>query len=169
LRLRLRIGHPALEVQVMNGHETSSQKTNGTMEELRHLSSVLHEIKDETKDFVQTRFTLLKSELQEKLPNLKIAAVLAAVGALFAVTAYALLTLALVCLVAVAFKGSDFQWTFAFLCVGVLWLLIGGAALYMAKRELALRGLMPKRTFEVLKGDKIWLEHETRNQYERVA
>jgi uncharacterized membrane protein YqjE len=107
---------------------------------------------------------MLKSEMQEKLPNLKTAAILGIVGALLLITGYALLTLALVAVVVVLLKDNDYRWVIAFGGVGVLWALFGGVAAYFAKREFAVKGVVPKRTFEVLKGDKIWIEREAKNQ-----
>ena len=133
--------------------------TNG-----RNLASLLAEIKDEIRDFLQTRFTMLKAELQEKFKNLKTALILAVSGILLLTTAYMLLTLALVGLIMAAFPASAYRWFFAFLAVGVLWSIFGAIAAYFAKRELELRGILPKRTIEVLKGDKAWVQTEVRNQ-----
>lgn len=138
----------------------SAHTTNSLASDIRNISEVLHEMKDEATQFVQTRIALLKGELQEKLPTLTTAAILTAAGALLLATAYLLLTLALVALAAIVFNDSDYRWVFAFLSVGFLWSLTGGVALFSAKRKFAVKGLMPRRTVEVLKGDKIWLESE---------
>ena len=143
----------------MSAHTASSLAA-----EIRNISGVLHDMKDEASRFVQTRFGLLKAELQEKLPTLKIAAILAALGAVLLATAYLLLTEALVAFVAILFKDSTYSWVFAFLSVGLLWVLLGGIALFFARREFALKGIMPRRTVEVLKADKIWLETEAKSQ-----
>ena len=137
-------------------HETA---TNG-----RNLASLLAEIKDEIRDFLQTRFTMLKAELQEKSKNLKTAAILAVSAILVLSTAYMLLTLALVALIMAAFPASAYRWFFAFLAVGVFWSIFGAIAAYFAKRELELRGILPKRTIEVLKGDKVWVQTEVKSQ-----
>lgn len=137
---------------------------NSESHETRGVAVVLNEMKDEAKQFVRTRIELLKNELQEKLPNLKIAALLAVGGGVLLGTAYLFLTLALVALVAVTFKDSDYRWAIAFLSVGVFWFILGGVALYFAKGEFELKGLMPSRTIGVLKGDKIWIEREAKNQ-----
>ena len=142
----------------------SAHTTNSLASDLRNISAVLHEMKVEATQFVQTRIALLKAELQEKLPTLTTAAILTAAGALLLATAYLLLTLALVALAAIIFKDSDYRWVFAFLSVGLLWSLTGGVALFSAKREFAVKGLLPRRTLEVLKGDKIWLESEAKSQ-----
>jgi hypothetical protein len=52
---------------------------------------------------------------------------------------------------------------FGFVGVALLWAIIGGIAAYFAKREFALKGIVPKRTFEVLRGDKIWLQREAKD------
>ncbi len=137
-------------------HETT---TNG-----RNLADLLAEIKNEIRDFLQTRIAMLKTELREKSKNLKTAMVLAVSGLLLLTTAYLLFTLALVGLILAAFPGSVYRWFFAFLAVAVLWTIIGAMAAYFAKRELELRGILPKRTIEVLKGDKVWVQTEVKNQ-----
>jgi uncharacterized membrane protein YqjE len=79
-------------------------------------------------------------------------------------TAYLLLTLALVGLVLAAVPDNPYRWAIAFACVGVLWTILGAGAGYFAYRELQLKGLMPKRTVEVLKEDKVWIQSEVKNQ-----
>ena len=142
---------------------TNGRTYNGTTNG-RNLTSLLAEIRDEISDFLQTRISMLKTELREKSSNLKTAALLAATGVLLLSTAYLLITLALVGLVVLAFPNSPYRWFLAFLIVGLLWTVFGGIAAYFAKRELELRGLLPRRTIEVLKGDKIWVETEVKNQ-----
>jgi uncharacterized membrane protein YqjE len=129
----------------------------------RNLAALLAEIKDEIRDFLQTRITMLKTELREKSKNFKTAAILAISGILLLTTAYMLLTLALVAAIMAAFPASAYRWFFAFLAVGVFWSVFGAIAAYFAKRELELRGILPKRTIEVLKGDKVWVQTEVKN------
>ena len=129
----------------------------------RSLASTLAEMKIELLDFLDTRIELLKTELREKLKILKAAAPLGALGALLLGTAYLLFTLALVSLVVVAFQDNPYRWFFAFLIVGFAWAVFGVIAVYFAKRKLETETLLPQRTIEVLKGDKIWIEAEVRN------
>ncbi len=124
------------------------------------LATVIAEIKNEIKDFVQTRVQMFKSELQEKTSAWKSGAMLATGAVVLLGTAYLLLTLALVGLLAVAFWGSVYHWFFGFLIVGLAWALIGGMLGYFALREFRAQGLAPKKTLEVLKEDKVWLESE---------
>jgi uncharacterized membrane protein YqjE len=130
----------------------------------RSLAAIVAEMKDELKESVQTRIEMLKAELQEKMKTLKIAVPLAALGALLLGTAYLLLTMALVGLTVAFFSASPYRWFFAFAIVAVLWTLLGGIATYFAKREFELKGLMPRKTIEVLKEDKIWIQAEAKNQ-----
>jgi len=126
----------------------------------KNLAEIIAELKDEIKDFVQTRVELLKSEVRETLDAWKTAVPLAAAAVVLLVTAYLLLTIAVVAVVAVAFWNNPYHWLFAFLIVGVVWSLGGGILGWMALREFQSKGLFPKKTIEVLKADKIWIQSE---------
>jgi uncharacterized membrane protein YqjE len=130
----------------------------------RTLAQVLSDAKQELQEFVQTRFQLLTTELGQKSKLLKVAVLLAAIAAVLLSTAYILLTLALAALVAAAFPENPYRWVFGFLAVGILWAILGAIVGYFAKREFALKGIIPNRTITVLKGDKIWIQSEARNQ-----
>jgi uncharacterized membrane protein YqjE len=129
----------------------------------RSLAAILGEMKSELQEFVHTRIELFKRELQEKAASIKRAVPAALIGATFGITAVLLLSLALVALVAVGFGDNPYKWFFAFLIVGVLWSVMAGMALFMAKRRLTMEPMVPKKTMHVLKDDKIWLQKETRN------
>ena len=137
---------------------------NTGVNNVRSIGATLAEMKLELLDFLDTRIELLKTELQEKGKILKAAAPLGALGALLLATAYLLFTLALVSLVVVAFQDNPYRWFFAFLIVAFAWTVFGGIAVYFAKRELEMNTLLPQRTIEVLKGDKIWIQAEVKNQ-----
>ena len=126
----------------------------------RNLVAIVVEIKDEIKDFVQTRVEMFKSELRETLDAWKTAVPLAAIAVLLLTTAYLLLTLAVVGLVAVAFWDNPYRWFLAFLTVGLLWSIGGGVLGWLALREFQSKGLFPRKTMEVLKADKVWIQAE---------
>jgi uncharacterized membrane protein YqjE len=128
----------------------------------RSLGEVIAEIKDELKDFMQTRVQMLVNEMREKIQNSKKAAILVVAGLVLLATAYLLLNLALVGLIAVAFWGSPYAWFLSFLIVGVVWLILGGMLALMAVKQF--KGLAPEKTINVLKEDKIWLQQEARSQ-----
>ena len=136
---------------------------NTGVNNVRSIGATLAEMKLEMLDFLDTRIELLKTEVREKLKILKAAAPLGALGALLLGTAYLLFTLALVSLVVVAFQDNPYRWFFAFLIVGFAWAVFGVIAVYFAKRKLETETLLPQRTIEVLKGDKIWIEAEVKN------
>lgn len=130
----------------------------------RTLADIASEMKRELKEFVETRLELFKSEIREKTANWKTAAPLAVVGLLLLATSYLLFTATIVALAAVLIGNTPYRWVFALLGGGVLWGFLGGIALYIAKREFALKRLVPQRTIAVLKEDKAWLENEARQQ-----
>jgi uncharacterized membrane protein YqjE len=137
----------------------SSELDNG-----RSFGDILGDTREELKEFVETRITILKSELSEKAAILKVAAPLGAVGLLFLFAAFILFSLALAGIIVAFVWTNPFRWAIAFACIGVLWTIIGGVAALAAKRKLATSELMPKRTMGVLKQDKVWIQSEVKNQ-----
>jgi uncharacterized membrane protein YqjE len=99
------------------------------------LAEVVGDIKDELKEFIQTRSQMLKAEMKEKISNWKTGALLAAIGLVFLSTAYLFLSLALVGLVVVAFWGSPYAWFLGFLIVGIFWGLMGGILAFLAVQQ----------------------------------
>lgn len=128
----------------------------------RSVADVLIEIKGELKAFLETRYELLRSELNQGLSTVKSAAPLAIAAAIFFATAYVLLTLALVAVIAVAFWNNPYHWFFAFLIVGLVWAITGGVLAFLVRNDLRTHGLFPKKTVEVLKRDKRWLQNEVK-------
>jgi uncharacterized membrane protein YqjE len=130
----------------------------------RTLAQVVSDAKHELADFLQTRFELLQTELSQKFKLLKVAGLLAGIAVVLLSTAYLLLTVALAALVAALLADSPYRWALGFLAVGMLWAITGGLAGYFAKREFALKGIVPARTIAVLKGDKLWIQSEAKSQ-----
>ncbi|HEU5337083.1 MAG TPA: phage holin family protein [Terriglobales bacterium] len=130
----------------------------------RSLAGVINEVKDELKDFLQTRITMLKAELGEKMRTFKTALPMVITAALFLGTAFLLFTLCLVGLVSVAFYGNPLRWFFSFIIIAVLYSIVGGMAAVFGLKEIRTAGITPKKTIKVLKEDQIWLQHEARTQ-----
>ena len=130
----------------------------------RSLTGVLNEVKDELKEFLQTRITMLKAELGEKMRTFKTALPMLATAVIFLWTAFLFFSLGLVGLVSVAFYNNPFRWFLAFVIVAVLYAIIGGMAAVFGLKELRAQGIAPKKTIKVLKEDQIWLQHEARTQ-----
>lgn len=129
----------------------------------RSLADILTDIKNEFQEFAQTRIDLLRAELEEKTRLLKAAFPLFAIAALFLSMAFVLFSVALVGLVVVAFEGSSYRWFFAFLVISVLWGIFGGIAAMVAKHQLSAKGVVPRKTIQVLNNDKAWLRREAKN------
>ncbi|MEY2413273.1 MAG: hypothetical protein QOD84_1879 [Acidobacteriaceae bacterium] len=130
----------------------------------KNLASLVTEIRDEVKDFAETRVAMLKAELQEKAAAAKVWGPLAGGALLLLGTAYILVTLAIVSLIAALLPDNPFRWAIGFAVIAVLWGLIGGLFAYLAKKKLTAIGMFPKKTVEVLKADKVWLQQEAKNQ-----
>lgn len=132
-------------------------ETNG-----RSLGEVIGEIKEEVKEFIQTRVSVFVAEMREAAKNSKTGVILAGVALALGGVGFILLSVALAALVAVAFLGSPYAIFFGFLIVGLAWTIIAAMCAFGAVRQFSAIG--PKRTIQILKDDKIWLQHEVRNQ-----
>jgi len=130
----------------------------------RSLAAIINEVREEFEEFVQTRLELLKKEVRQTLQILRVAVPLAATAALFLLTAYVLMTLALVGLLAAVFAGNPFRWFLAFLIMAVAWAIVGAVAGVWALGAFKKGGLVPRRTIQVLKADKIWLQQEAKER-----
>ena len=134
----------------------SSYSANGE----RSLASLIAEIREELKSLLTTRVEMLKAELREALSAVAAGLPLALVAAVMVATSYLLLTLALVALIVVAFGDNPYRWFFALLIVGFAWLVLGGMAAFFAWNQFRAHSFVPKKTVEVLKADKAWLQSE---------
>lgn len=130
----------------------------------RSLAGVVSELKDELREFVSIRIEMFKSEMKDKVSSLKVTAILIAGGLFLGLTAWFVLTAALISIIATAFLPSVYSYFFAFIIVGIAYLLVGAILATFALRELSQRGLKPERTMRVLKQDQIWLQSEARQQ-----
>ena len=134
----------------MNGHD-------------RSLGSIIAEIKEEVKDFVNTRVQVIRSEIQETVGAAKVALPLSFMALALFWIGLLLFTAAAVVLVASAFAGHVYAWFFATVIVGFLWICFGAIAAFFAYNAFRSRSRFPQRTVEVLKADKVWLQTEARS------
>jgi uncharacterized membrane protein YqjE len=135
----------------------------------RSLGAILSDIKEELKEFVNTRIRMIKAELNETLSAVSIALPLGLLALVLVGTGFLLFTAAVVVIVAFAFSGSPYAWSYSFLIVGIVWTLLGAVAAFFAYNEFRAKAKFPKHTVEVLKADKDWIESEARTKYGRVA
>jgi len=134
-----------------------SQNQN-PQENMKSVVAAIKELKEDTANFLQTRYQMLLAELKQKLAAVKLALPLFAVAAVFALLSLFVLTGALVFVV-----GQAIGIGWALLVIGVLYLIIAGACAWIGINELSSAGVAPKRTLEVLKQDQVWLQTEARS------
>ena len=128
----------------------------------RSLGAIINETKDELKSFINTRVRMIKTEFQESVGSIAIGVGLSLLCLGLLAVASLLLTGAVVAVVAYAFAGNPYAWVLAFLIVGAIWSAIAAVAGIFAYRQF--RNIFPKRTIEVLKADKVWLQSEARSR-----
>jgi hypothetical protein len=130
----------------------------------RTLAGVVAEIKDEFKEFINTRLAMLMSELKEKASAWKMAVPAIVIGLVMLGTSWLLLTGAIVAAIYVAFAGNPFAVAIAFAIMFAVYAILGGMAVAFALRDLREHGIVPQRTLRVLKQDQVWLANEAKVQ-----
>lgn len=130
----------------------------------RSLAGVVAEMKDELKEFISTRMSMLASEMKDKLSAWKMALPTIIIGLVLLGTSWLLLTAALVAAIYVAFLGNPFAVAIALGIMFVVYAALGGIALMFALRDLREHGMVPERTLRVLKDDQVWIANEAKVQ-----
>src|SRR5215469_6059203 len=128
----------------------------------RSLGTIMAEIKDELQSFINTRVRMIKTEFQESLGSMAVGLGLSLLCLGLLAIASLLFTAAVVAVIASAFQGNPFAWFLAFVIVGAIWSAFAAIAGIFAYRQF--RNRFPKRTIEVLKADKVWLQSEARSR-----
>jgi uncharacterized membrane protein YqjE len=128
----------------------------------KSLGTILAETKDEVKQFVTTRVNILKAEIDEKVTRLKAVIPLVLVAAMFLLSAWMVLTFALIALLHTLFMPSAYAWLWASLIVTAVYLVVGGVTGWLAYAEIKATSLTPTRTLKVLQQDQVWIQNEAR-------
>ena len=128
----------------------------------RSVAEVLQDFKREIHRAALTRGQLFLEEMKQKLAAIKASIPMIAIGAVFLVTAWFLLTGVIVTAIAAALAGNPWAYTIAFACVMALYGMIGGILAVIGTNALRKSNLTPERTIRVLKDDGILLETEAR-------
>jgi uncharacterized membrane protein YqjE len=131
----------------------SNHERNG-----KSLSATINELKQELREFAQTRLQMLQAEMNEKLTAWKTGIPLMLVGAVFAFVGFLVLTGALVFVVAIPL---GIGWALA--AVGLLYLILAAVTAWIGYAEISHNQLKPERTLRVLKEDQIWIQNEARS------
>lgn len=127
------------------------------------LAVVLHEIKDDLKEFLQTRYDMLRGELSEKVAVWKTSLPMLVIALLLAWSGFLAITFAIIAALRPLFE-SEYGWAIAAVIVAAVYLVVAGVIAWLAYRELTYTGVAPTRTMQVLKQDQVWLQNEARQQ-----
>jgi uncharacterized membrane protein YqjE len=146
----------------MNERRTNQARYDESDE--RTLAEIVSEVRDELKDFVQTRVEMMRSEVRETVQAASRWLPLGVVAWVFLSTAYLLFTAAIVAAVSVAFVTNPYRWFLSFLAVALAWSAAGGIFAYLAWTQFRAQGTLLKKTLDVLKADKVWLQNEARSR-----
>jgi hypothetical protein len=130
----------------------------------RGIADTIREATKELKQFAETRLAMLQAEVKEKTDAIKAAAPMIVIGGLIAATSFLVLTGALIALLWRIIGDTPWAPFLAFAIVGVFYAIVGFGVLLYGYRAITEKGLIPERTINVLKQDKIWLENEVRSQ-----
>ncbi len=125
----------------------------------KSLATVISEVKEDLKEFLDTRYQMLLAELKQKISVFRIAVPALVIGAMIGLVGFLLLTIALVAAVA-----SAVGWGWSFLIIGAFYCVTAGVLAFLGYREIRQVGVAPKRTIKVLQQDKAWLTSEARTQ-----
>ena len=142
-------------------NRTINEMTNGN---LKHLQDVVADLKEEAKEFVNTRVAIFMAEIREKVQTVKMAAPLLIAGLLLLLTAWFLFTGFLVAIIAQAFLPSSWAYLISLVIVAVVYAIAGGGTAMFAVKAMSKNGVKPERTIHVLQQDRIWLQTEAKTQ-----
>jgi putative superfamily III holin-X len=138
--------------------------TNGYINNGRSFAEVMHEFREDLKDFATTRIHIFLSEISEKLGAWKIGLPSMIIGLVLLATAFLLFTAGLVNVIALAFAGQPWGFAVSFFIVMAIYGLAGGLLFFYGLRTARAGGLAPQKTIRVLKEDGLWLKTEARTQ-----
>ena len=132
------------------------------MQTEKSLATILAETKEEILQFVTTRLSILKAEIDEKVRKLKSVIPVFVIALALLLAGWMSLTFALIALLHGMLMPSVYAWLWAGLIVGGVYLSLGIAAGLFAYSEIQATGLTPSRTLTVLKQDQVWIQNEAR-------
>ena len=141
--------------------------TNGNVQPVtngRTIAEILNDFKEELKQFGQTRFEMLRSEMKEKLSAWKGAVPAIAIAVVMALGAFGAFTAALIAAIALAFEPRPWAYAASAAIVFLLYAIIAASAGAYGYRSIKTAGMAPEKTMRVLQEDKVWLKTEARSQ-----
>jgi uncharacterized membrane protein YqjE len=128
----------------------------------KSLATILSETKEEILQFVTTRVSLLKVDIDEKVRRLKSVAPVFVIALALLLAGWMSLTFAFIALLHGLFMPSVYAWLWAGLIVAGVYLALGLVAGWFAYSQIKATALIPSRTLTVLKQDQVWIQNEAR-------
>ena len=133
-----------------------NQTQNG--QDFKSIGVAIRELKEDLKNFVNTRMQILQQEIKQKVSAIKLAAPMMAIALVFLWAGFLVLTGALVYIISIALGVG-----WSLLIVGCAYMIIAGGAAWIGWSQISQHGMAPKRTIQVLKQDQAWLQQEARS------
>ena len=128
------------------------------------LPALVGRLGDHILTLLDTKFTLLKIELQEDVNAYLRGSLSIGIGGVLVIVGFALLNIALAFFVASLFASTDLsqpvKYALGFILTGALYLAIGAVVIIRAKNRLAKQPLGPEKSMEEIDKDRQWLKRE---------
>ena len=127
------------------------------------VQEVITDLKEELKEFLNTRFAMLRAEMTEKANNIRMVAPVLLIGVGLLLTAWVTFTGLVIVLVAHLVPGP-WAYVISFAIVTFAYGAIGAASAMYAWGKLKHTDVKPERTIRVLEQDRVWLQAEAKTQ-----
>jgi hypothetical protein len=128
-----------------------------------NLADVLSGIKEELKEFVQTRAQIFRAETQEKLRSWKKPVIMLALAAVLLLSAWFGCVFAFVALLHAFIVAGNYAWFWGSLIASGVFLVVALALGRAGYRAIKASSLAPQRTLRVLKQDQNWIRDRVRS------
>ncbi len=132
--------------------------------ETENLPALLSRLGDDVVQLFNSQLKLFKVEIKEEANAYARGAIMIGLGAAIAVIGFALLNVAVAFGVSTLFAQTNLSqpasYALGFVITGVFYLLLGAIIVMAIKSRLAKQALVPNRTVEELRKDKLWLKNE---------
>jgi uncharacterized membrane protein YqjE len=128
------------------------------------LPSLVTRLGDDVMQLFDAKLSLLKVEIKEEAQNYARGGMMIALGGVIAAIGFALLNVALALGISTLLANADLsqpaKYAIGFVSAGFLYLVVGWVIISVMKNRLAKQSLVPDKTVEELRKDKLWLKKE---------
>jgi uncharacterized membrane protein YqjE len=128
------------------------------------LPSLLERLAEDVAKLLDQKLSLLKVEVKEEVDAYVRGSIIILAGGIVAAVGLALTNLALAFAISTLLAATNLsqggKYALGFVICGLIYLIIGGLVIVMAKNRLAKQGIIPRRTVQELERDKEWLQKE---------